>query len=304
MKYSSHLRTQNINMAKQDLKNKLEIVANEHAEGVWQEGVENMQWEMKESFLITLGQVNLANKLVTSLQAQMIRELQDFRDNKKFEAFGFTRFDDFLDKYKFAPLGYDKFNRLEKLLKNEGDVLFDLYNTLGLPQTTRKLLAEKNGSEIIIDGNELIIGDNRADLSNLPDVKQLISEFVTDNNKLTAEKAKVQAKLEKAESVISQGHQDYKALQRTIDSQNQGAAYDRSLSRLISSFIAFNDQVDLLPLVEKDKNSALKTIWLLLEESRSRFGSNINFLDTTATAKVSDKAKKVFADDDDFGDEN
>jgi hypothetical protein len=254
MKYSSHLRTQNINMAKQDLKNKLEIVANEHAEGVWQEGVENMQWEMKESFLITLGQVNLANKLVTSLQAQMIRELQDFRDNKKFEAFGFTRFDDFLDKYKFAPLGYDKFNRLEKLLKNEGDVLFDLYNTLGLPQTTRKLLAEKNGSEIIIDGNELIIGENRADLSNLPDVKQLISEFVTDNNKLTAEKAATQAKLEKAESVIEQGCKQIEELRRSADSHLIDE-YGTKLTRLILEMSNFGDYCKKLSDDEKREKS-------------------------------------------------
>jgi hypothetical protein len=96
--------------------------------------------DAKEKATLLLGGLNALNTLANNVSAKVIATLQQVRDEHIYRAFGFDRFDDFLDQHPYAPMGYRAFNTAEKLLKAEGEQLFDLMNGLKIPAYKRKQL--------------------------------------------------------------------------------------------------------------------------------------------------------------------
>jgi hypothetical protein len=119
----------------------------------------------------TIGATKLADRLSSALASQSIRALGRSRDDKEYLAEGFKTFEDLLDLHPESPMSYDQFNRREKLLDKEGDLVFDLLSSLDVPMKARKLLA----GEIEVDGNELRVGDAHCCLDDDASVLNLIT---------------------------------------------------------------------------------------------------------------------------------
>lgn len=123
------------------------------------------------------GAIKLANQVANALGSQALHALETIRDEKLYLSEGYDTFDRFLDKDPDSPMSHDTFLRRVKLLKNEGEVVFDLLNSLNVPFNQRKLLA----GNVEVDGNELRIGDATCRLDDEVAIIDLIS---TQHSKL------------------------------------------------------------------------------------------------------------------------
>jgi hypothetical protein len=237
---------------------------------------ENKNLRLRQAYMF-LGGIHTVKKIANSLNAQHLRAIQAIESEKLYLDMGFEKFVDFLASDE-SPIGKTAYYDRIKLLESEGEQVFDLLNEVGLTNAIRKKLAESNYGDISIEGNTVRIGDETADLSNMRMIKTLIESFSNDCRKLTEQTKKQNETIQKMESQVSEGSKQVEQLRRQLDTNNEGSALDRAQSRLINAFIKFNDELAEVPLIDRiDKDSVLDTLWMLLEESRKRFGSNKNF---------------------------
>lgn len=139
----------------------------------------------QREFMKLVGAITAGQSITESLGSQTIRGLQRIRDKELFKCDGFTRFDYWLDRSPDAPMNYDKFNRLEKALKNQGDVLFDFLDTVAFPFSKRRLLGK---GDVRIEGKNLVVKLGEEEIS-VPLANQsrtitLLSRVVDRNNEL------------------------------------------------------------------------------------------------------------------------
>jgi hypothetical protein len=129
-----------------------------------------------------IGGTKLANRLVGALSSQLIHAIETVKSQRLYVHAGYETFEDFLDNDPDSPMKYDTYRRRARLLENEGDVVFDLLNSLAIPFEPRKLLS----NEIKVDGNQITIGDTSARL----DDNVRIVELITTLHKKNQEQAR------------------------------------------------------------------------------------------------------------------
>jgi len=151
----------------------------------------------------TIGAVKLATRLSTALQSQSVRALGGVRDNQEYVEEGFEHFKDFMDQHPESPMSYDQFNRREKLLNTEGDLVFDLLSSLDVSLKTRTLLA----GHIEIEGNEIRVGEERVQRDNEAAILNLIT---TQYAKLQQQEKKLKTQKDK----LKKGEEDFQKLKR------------------------------------------------------------------------------------------
>lgn len=153
----------------------------------------------------TVGAAKLANQIVSSLGSQSLHALERVRDEKLYLATGFETFAEFLDKHPDSPMGHDTFRRRINLLNSEGEIAFDLLNSLNLPLSHRKLLA----GQIQVTENEIKIGDDSVSLDDRPRITELIS--------------KLHAKSQEQQRTIERGRKDNEKWKRKATEAEQRA---------------------------------------------------------------------------------
>src|SRR4051794_17728333 len=99
-----------------------------------------------------IGAIRAVDSIASALTAQIIRNLQQIRDQELFRAIGFKRFKDFMESER-APMNYQKFNRLEGAVEREGDALFDYLQAIDAPLSQRKLLGK---GDVRVEGKEVV----------------------------------------------------------------------------------------------------------------------------------------------------
>jgi hypothetical protein len=142
---------------------------------------EQLKQQLSELWQI-VGGTKLANRIASALSAQTIHAIERIKVERLYAAAGHDTFEDFLDHDPQSPMRYDTYRRRARLLEDEGDVVFDLLNSLAIPFEPRKLLA----SEIKVDGNQITIGDTSARL----DDNVRIVELITTLHKKNQEQAR------------------------------------------------------------------------------------------------------------------
>jgi hypothetical protein len=128
----------------------------------------------------TIGAIKLADKLATSLSSQILRALEQVRDEKKYLAEGYETFDSFLNHHPDSPMSHDAFRRRVNVLKGEGDEAFDLLNALKVPLEQRKLLA----GQIEVTDDAVKIAGIETRLDDGPRIIELISKLYSKNLEL------------------------------------------------------------------------------------------------------------------------
>lgn len=177
------------------------------------------------------GAIRAVGHIARSLDAQFMRALQQFQDEKGYEAYSFSRFDDFLNGYENSPMTKHQFYERIGVLTNEGDEAFNLLNSLKVPISARKLLGD---GSIKIDGEEIVIGEERVSINDNHRIKELIKE-------LAKESAEQSKKLEK-------GQKDNERLKKKLieAEKGNGKKHHSSLSDSIDGKVllligAFNE---------------------------------------------------------------
>lgn len=263
--------------------------------------------------LIRLGMVAGVGRIAQTLSAQTIRALQKVRDDKDFEALGFSRFDDFLDESDISPMTYRQFNDREKLLETEGDDVFDLMNTLKLSHRQRKMLGaghvqidEAKGTVIIVtdkDGEENIEEIELVDRSRL---LQTLSALADQN-------ATLNAKTNKQKEKIERGEKEIEGLQKKLDSgsfsgKGESAHFGMFMS-VLTPFNQMTDSIKKMTVIEKVEIHEQGLIYLrslnsALARLAQAYGHKQLQIGFDEDASEKSLAKKVKRNSEDVSDEN
>lgn len=265
--------------------------------------------QSRDTTLLALGAINAMTAIAQTLNSNLIRGLQTIRDKGLYRALGYERFDFFLDLYEYSPMKYKKFNYIEKQFKAEGDEVFDLLNSLNVPMSTRKLIAESEAGAIVIEGDEIFIGDERADLSNLPVIKTLVKKLASANEKFHENKKVQDTKIERLEEQIETGTKEFEELRRAVDAQQEGTPYEQKLMKAHAALIALAIEAKKLPLTitQTRGRDDVESLWKLMLVVRHELQQDdfqlIDDLNTNGNS-ISKEAMQVLEQDGDFGDEN
>jgi hypothetical protein len=296
------------------LQKKLRQVEEEHAEETLQNHLRTFSQQERDEAMRALGAIGAVNKISNVLSAEAMRFLMKCQENKIHEALGFERFDDFLNESPHSPMTKHQFYDRKKLLEAEGDTIYEAFNQFGIPFATRKLLAQSNAGEIAIEGDEILIGENRANLSDLPMIKELIKTLANDNREITLKKQADEKKIEDLERRIKTGQSEYEELRRAVDAQAEGTPYEQKLMKAIGAMVNLSIEANKLPLVEKERRGRgdVESLWKqMLLVRHALMQEDFALLDDKqiAAARIGDDdlAKKAFAvlsQDDDWGDED
>lgn len=138
----------------------------------------------RDRAMLLLGAMGAVSHISDVLNAKMLRALQQFQEEKQYEALGFARFDFFLDLSPHSPMSSDKYYRQVKLLEAEGDMGFDLMNSLKIPKTVRRQLP---GGTVTVQGDFVQVGDEKVSITDTDRLRQLIKDQADANVRLTRE---------------------------------------------------------------------------------------------------------------------
>lgn len=218
--------------------------------------VKSVEEQHKENTIMEFGMMvgasSVANAIAQSTMAKSIRILQTVRDNKLYEAQGYARFDDFLNASPHSPMGYKTFNRYENLLKEEGEVVFETLNTIGVTLSNRKLLA---GDVEALNENELRVGDETINLNDKTHVQTAIKALAEKRAKEQVEVKKLKEKLEKGADENTKLKQEIDRLKlgSPIDEDNSAHPHAVALMNLSVAFMLLADEAEQLEEDEKQQ---------------------------------------------------
>lgn len=288
------------------LKEKLEQVKDEHLERVIEGQIEKHDLAKQQAAHILIGGIRAVHRVSDNLDSQVMAALIQFQKEDMHECFGYKRFADFLDESEFAPMKKSEFYRRKELFESEGGQLYDTFNAARIPIATRKLLLSGT-TQIEIDGDQLIIGDQRADVTNAGAVKDIILA-ITDDLRTERQEAEKQAeKVERLKAQVKTGKEEYDELRRNLDALNEQSPVERAFSRALSTMLKLTSEASELSDTEKKKRAKndLQIFAAQWYRLRDAYGSTLAFSDDSAVAgdEFLDRAIKQIALDD-LGDDD
>lgn len=198
-----------------------------------------------------IGAIKLANKMVDALGAQTIRALETFQANEMYQAYGYETFADFLDKCPNAPMTRNQYYERKKLLDAEGDAEFDVLNSLKIPARTRKLL---KAGDVALDGDQLIVGDKSAPLSDAKAVRKIIAQAVEQFERLETKSDKNEKEIEKLKKRLDEAREQ--AANAAPVAADLGDDADLAKLRIISGLTTLKHELLRLPLAERQARFA------------------------------------------------
>lgn len=154
-----------------------------------------------------IGAAKVINRLTTSLTSQLLLTLKRFQENESYKAYGCDTWVQFLKEHPELDLSKNQYYDRIKVLEAEGAEVFDLLTQMNIPLSTRKQLT--SGS-IALEGNELLIGEQRVPVDDTKKVKRAISQIAEQMERLETKAAKSEKEVEK----LKQKLEDAKAIAR------------------------------------------------------------------------------------------
>jgi hypothetical protein len=199
-----------------------------------------------------LGGAMAIDRLQSHLASQVIAAMMTIEDQKLYLDFGYETFAEFLTKSEMSPYSKTQFYKLRELYLTEGPDNYDLFTNWKLPLTTRKLLADKNVG-IELQGDEVVIGDERINVGETKAIKAIIERLVKDKLDVEEAKNKTESKVEKLQEKIKVGEGEFQILQRKYDDATQMRPFDRSLMMTVHWQLHLLEHVADLPTEEAKK---------------------------------------------------
>jgi len=308
-------------LAKVTTKSKLEEAKRLAEEKVFAELDTQQEIEIDENFkreaFMAIGMIAAVPAIVKSINAHLgskhILALREFQERKLYKGFGHDNFADFLTNSPHSPMTKNQyFDRLNLMLK-EGEETYDLLNELGVSNRDRKRLPPASvrivGDEILVNDHAVPIGNNSEAKAVVNDLIRNWSEAERNSKQLVEEKEQTAAQVEKLKQRISQGQEEFDELRRSMDAASEGTPYERALTKAVGALINLALEANKATIIERDKRgkSDLQSLWEQMKLVRhALYQDDFVFTDdvNTGNVEISNLAKKVFAADDDFGDED
>lgn len=145
-----------------------------------------------------VGGVKVSRSLVENLSAQTMRAMKRIEEDKLYRAAGFPDFASFLASPN-SPMTKNQYYDRLKLLENEGSEMFDLLNGIGLANSIRKQLKK---AELQIEGDELVIGDDRVALSDTPTLKAVLNDIAHERERTHKKLSKHEAEIKELKTKL------------------------------------------------------------------------------------------------------
>lgn len=295
--------------------NSLEKFKSDTAETVIAVVSEEHQQNTRNEVMLSLGAM-AGMKLVTRfMSVSTVEMLREIRDKKKYKSFGYTSFEQFLETDPYAVqyigISYKTFNNLDNQLEAEGDTLYELLNDFRIPISSRKLLQSAQ-MEIVLDGNQLVIGGESYDLEATDvatNVKDIIKSLAKESKKQKDRADETENTVKKLKEQIETGATEFDELRRAMDAQSEGSPYQQALGKAIAALINLTNEANKLPLLETQTRgqSDVAALWEQMKLVRDALQQpDFVFTEEVKTDKksISNRAMQALAEDDDFGDED
>ncbi|GEM_PF-2261676 len=230
-----------------------------------------------------IGALRAMDNLHKHLGSQVIRGLEQFQSEKGYESYGFTRFDDFLDGYENSPMSKRQYYDRRDALNREGDELYDALNALKIPMSARKLLGD---GSIQIEGDEIVIGDERTSLSDRNFIKQTIQTLAQKQSQTAKELEKLRKKVEKGDEENNKLKQKIDTLKNSPLGDNSQHPHSIAHLNLIGAFNLLAQEAEELSDEEKQQLAprTFETIAAQMEKLSSAYNR--------ATTSANNKRKK------------
>jgi hypothetical protein len=155
-----------------------------------------------------VGAAKVMNKLAITLSSQVLLGLKHFQEQEGYKEYGCKTFVEFLEQHPELDLSKSKYYRLSEALETEGPDAFDLLNGLNIPLSSRKKLGT---GAIQIEGDDLVINDQRVPLDDPKRIKRAISQVVAEVDKATSKASKAEKENEKLKKKLEQAVEEARA---------------------------------------------------------------------------------------------
>lgn len=204
--------------------------------------------------MFVLGGVTVAKKVAASLNAEAIKILSRFQEDKMHEDLGFGTFVEFLNESEYSPLTKTQFYDGKGLLEKEGDAMFDMLTELGISIRKRKLLGSGN---VELSGETLIVhnGDDTTEISihDRSSILDAITALADANAEKSIKLERQKEQLDKADGKIRDAHAETDRIRAARISEFAADAHMTARVELGLAFGKFTDIVANLSPVEKDQ---------------------------------------------------
>lgn len=154
----------------------------------------NIETAKNVSIIEFIGGAKVISKLTAALNSQLLIGLKQFQEQEGYRAYNCQTWVQFLKEHPELDLSKNQYYDRIKLLENEGAELFDLLTSMNVPLSARKQLSS---GAIVIDGNELLIGEQRIPVDDAKKVKRAISQIAEQMERLESKAAKSDKEVEK-----------------------------------------------------------------------------------------------------------
>lgn len=233
------------------LARKIREVEEQAAEEAVNQHLENWSQRERDRALVVIGGFKAVNRLLTSVNSQLMRALEKFQEQKLYRSLGFEVFVDFLEKSEYSPMGKSQYYERKRLLDIEGDRLFEVFEGIGLPVRTRKLLGR---GQVELEGENIIVHDGEETHEiEITDRKRILETLSALADSLAAKSAKIQKQAERIDRHESEKSQLYEEIDRVraARSPESGDNHSVALVGVCTSFAALREQAAVLSEIDR-----------------------------------------------------
>ena len=231
---------------KDELEKKLREVEDEHFGEIEKTRIEDFDKEFIYEAHRFHGALGAVTSIARSLSSKMIEGLMQVEEKKYYLAWGYTRFADYLNSDEVPDLSKTKYYDLKALLLSEGADAFDVFSGKKIPVSTRKLLAAK-GVEISVDGDDLVIADQRVPITDRAAMKELVETVHNVLRDRDGREEKLTKKVGDLSEQIRIGTDEYRKLERNLDALQKGDPHDIALTRCVSALVTLPELIGQMP---------------------------------------------------------
>ncbi len=245
-----------------------------------------------------LGRIVGVKQAADYLGLQSLKAMENFIAEKGYLALGFPTVTEFF-KSDFASIKKSNYYDSKKLVGQEGEELYEIFEEIGAPKKIRLLLGPGN---VRLEGDSVVIGETRIPKD---DPESIMVAFKTFSQEVQTLKAKT----EKQDQQIKQGSKDLKELRKQLDQAKRGnlmpsesTPHDRALMFLVEAFKLLADEAEGLS-AEDVVNAREKALTLINQQRETllkAYRYEVPELDPTVKPVIS-KARlaEIAAEEDD-----
>lgn len=240
------------------LQKKIREAEEAHAEEVLTEHLAENRQVVRDRALLLLGGFKAAQKIAHAINSEVMRAIETFQADRLYQAFGFDRFVDFLDGYEHSPMSKNQYYERKALLDKEGDVLFDMYGSLGLSVRRRKLLGRGN---VEISGDTAIIhdGEESTEIS-LSDRSRLLETLSALADANADKSVKLDRQQQKIDKHDSEKRELYSEIDRVKAAASAAVASDPHTLALVRLQLAYRDLCEVAVSLNDAEKQQLKFV--------------------------------------------